>query len=157
MEVFIEMEILKTIFQFFLITSLYLQSKMTKQDHIDYWKRMANRDWIAVQNMFKSKDYMHALFFSHLVLEKLLKAHWVKDHLENHPPKIHNLVVLHSKTEIILKEDDLNFLRRMNDFSLSGRYQDYLDDFYNRYKSKETKEILNRVNKIRLCLQKELL
>lgn len=36
---------------------------MTKQEHINYWIFTAEKDWQAVLNMYKSKDYVQALFF----------------------------------------------------------------------------------------------
>ncbi len=48
---------------------------LTKEEHIKYWLNTAKKDWRAVQNMYKSRDYLPALFFAHLVLEKLCKAH----------------------------------------------------------------------------------
>ncbi len=48
---------------------------MTKQEHINYWVTAAENDWGTVQNIFKATEYIYALFFAHLVLEKLLKAH----------------------------------------------------------------------------------
>jgi HEPN domain-containing protein len=64
---------------------------MNKQEHILFWKNSAKNDWKISQKLFHSKDYLYSLFFAHLVLEKLCKAHWVKDNPENFPPKIHNL------------------------------------------------------------------
>ena len=44
---------------------------MTKKEHINYWKSTSEKDWKAVQDLFRTKHYVHALFWSHLVLEKL--------------------------------------------------------------------------------------
>ena len=93
---------------------------------------------------------------AHLVLEKLCKAHWVKDNAENHPPKIHNLVRLVEQTKLILPEEDLDFLRKMNDFQIEGRYPDYKDNLYRIYKSAQTQVIINKSNTIRECLLKGL-
>lgn len=41
---------------------------------------------------------MQALFFSHLVIDKLLKAIWVKENEENIPPFTHNLEHLYNQT-----------------------------------------------------------
>lgn len=49
------------------------------------------------------------------VLEKLPKAHWVKDNHDNHPPRTHNLIKLSSQINFKLTED----------FQLEGRYPDY--------------------------------
>ena len=105
---------------------------------------------------FKIKQYVYELFFAHLVLEKLCKAHWVKDNKENDPPEIHNLVRLAEQTKFNLSEDDMNFLRKMNDFQLQGRYPDYKQNIYRIYKFDNTDSILKKVNQLRLCLLKEL-
>jgi HEPN domain-containing protein len=129
---------------------------LTKEEHIQYWVNTAKRDWRTVQNLLKSKDYVPALFFAHLVLEKLLKARWVKDNSQNHPPKIHNLISLAGKIAYSFTEEQLIFMGRMNDFQLEGRYPDYANNIYKLYKRKETELILKEVDKLRKCLLKNL-
>jgi len=60
---------------------------MSKQEYIEYWKQAADKDWVVVTNLFEKANYPHSLFFAHLVLEKLLKAHFVKDNENDHPPE----------------------------------------------------------------------
>jgi HEPN domain-containing protein len=129
---------------------------LNKQEHIAYWVETAEKDWAAIQRIYTARAYLHALFFAHLVLEKLLKAHWVKDNESNTPPKIHNLVVLCRKTKVSLEEKDIIFLDRMNDLQLEGRYPEYLEKVYKIYKRKETALILEQVDTIRKCLLKNL-
>lgn len=129
---------------------------MDKKDFILYWKSTAKKDWTAVEHLFKSKDYIHALFFAHLVLEKLCKAHWVKDNKGNHPPRIHNLVRLVELSKLKIEPEDLDFFRQMNDFQIEGRYQDYKDNLYRIYKKAQTNKILLRVDKLRKCLLEQL-
>ncbi len=85
-----------------LITLHLNKSKLvlTKEEHIKYWSNTAKRDWKAIQNMFTTKDYMQALFFSHLHLEKYCKALWVKNNTGNTPPKIHNLIRILDEAKI---------------------------------------------------------
>jgi HEPN domain-containing protein len=116
----------------------------------------ARKDWKAIKALFETKNYVHALFWSHLVLEKLIKAHWVKDNQENHPPKIHNLISLINKTKLQFKEEDMKFLSEMNHLQLEGRYPDYIKNVYKNYNAKTTKIILEQVNSVRKCLLKEL-
>jgi len=52
---------------------------MTKQDYSAYWKTSAAKDWKRVNLLFRHRDYVFALHCAHLVLEKLCKAHWIKD------------------------------------------------------------------------------
>jgi len=96
------------------------------------------------------------LFFSHLVLEKLCKAHWVKDNVANTPPKIHNLIVIIEQTKCQITEEDKEFFRAMNQFQLEGRYPDYKDALYKIYKAANTKKILDKVNITRKWLLKKL-
>ena len=91
---------------------------MTKQDHIAYWVESTTKDWDAIQNMYKAKTYVYALFFAHLSLEKLLKAHWIKDNEGNFPPKTHNLLGIVSKTSLIFTATEEDFLARMDQFSI---------------------------------------
>jgi HEPN domain-containing protein len=129
---------------------------MAKQEHIDYWIFTANKDWEALLNMYQSKDYVQALFFSHLVLEKLCKAHWVKDNDNNTPPKTHNLLVLLENTKLKITEEDTVFFRAMNQFQLEGIYPDYANTIYKTYKAENTKLVLDNVNIKRLWLLENL-
>lgn len=47
---------------------------MEKDEHIKYWLSSALRDWDVTYDLVKSRRYMHALFFAHLVIEKPMKA-----------------------------------------------------------------------------------
>ena len=98
---------------------------MNKQDHIDYWRKTADSDWTAVEVLFEKEQYLQCLFFAHLVLEKLLKAHWVKDNKDDYPPRIHRLKSLNERTLLDLSEDEINVLDDMEIFQMEGRYPDY--------------------------------
>ena len=65
---------------------------MSKEQYIKYWLDTAQYDWTGVEDAFNAKRYIHCLFWAHLTLEKLAKAHWVKTHIDNIPPKVHNVV-----------------------------------------------------------------
>jgi HEPN domain-containing protein len=129
---------------------------MTKQQHIDYWVNTAAEDWISVEIMFAAKRYLHCLFWSHLVLEKLAKAHWVKNHKENIPPKIHNVIWLLEESGVDLGKDTMAFLVEFNRFQLSTRYPDYVGKIYKICTEAFTTEELNTVKEIRQCLLKML-
>jgi len=90
--------------------------EMNKSDYIGYWKLTAHKDWDAVGHLFEKGDYLHALFFAHLVLEKLLKAHFVKDNASDFPPRTHNLLLLISQTTLPSSPDHLRLLSQMNQF-----------------------------------------
>lgn len=130
---------------------------MTKQEHIDYWVKTANDDWDAVESLLNSKKYVQCLFFAHLVLEKYCKAIWVKNSLNNTPPKTHNLVRLIVEANVNFNERDLQFLEEFNDFQLEGRYPDYLFAISKKCNLEFTTATLEKVKQIIQCLHETTL
>ncbi len=118
---------------------------------------MAERDWKSAQALLKEGQYMHALFFSHLVIEKLLKAHWIKTNTENEAPRVHDLEYLYNQTELTLPAAQVDFLSVVNAWNLEGRYQDYKDKFFKKASRTYTEEKLRLVNELRVWLLSELL
>ncbi|MGA2090806.1 MAG: HEPN domain-containing protein [Endomicrobiales bacterium] len=51
-----------------------------------YWLQSARHDWDAAQSLLKSGKYDWSLFLGHLVIEKSLKAYWVRDNKGDAPP-----------------------------------------------------------------------
>ena len=125
---------------------------MTKQQHIDYWINTAEDDWDSVGLLFNGKKYLQSLFWAHLVLEKLTKALWIKNHEENTPPKIHNLILLLEQSSIDLGEEKMKFLHDYNAFQLSSRYPDYLYEIHKVCTKQFTDIQLERVKEIKRCL-----
>jgi HEPN domain-containing protein len=123
-----------------------------KVDIIHYWAESSNQDWDAAQSLFTSGHYMHALFFSHLSTEKLLKAHWVKDNEEDFPPRVHNLDYLYNQTKLDLDTTLVQELSIITSWNIEGRYQDYRDRFYTVCTKEYAKTKMNIVNEIRSCL-----
>lgn len=129
---------------------------MTKQERISWWKLTASKDWDAVDSLLKGKNYVQALFWAHLVLEKLLKAHWIKDNKEDNPPKTHNLIKLTEHISLTFSESEKRFLEKMNDFQIEGHYPEYINNIYKIYKEKQTTIILEQVQELITCLLENL-
>jgi len=127
---------------------------LTKEQHIDYWVGTAEKDWVSVDVLFKGKQYLQCLFWAHLTLEKLAKAVWVKNHTENIPPKIHDLILLLERSNVNLGEENMKFLHNYNAFQLSSRYPDYLNKIYKVCTKQFTEIQLDKVKEIRECLLK---
>ena len=100
----------------------------TKNEHIEYWISQAEDDWEAVETLILGKKYLQALFFTHLVIEKICKALWIKHNDSNIPPRTHNLIFILSQTSVELKEEQSEFLLNLNRFQLEGRYPEYISD-----------------------------
>lgn len=86
-----------------------------------YWRNGAAEDWEVANQLVDSGKTRHGMFFAHLALEKILKAHVCKK-TEKLAPKSHNLVRLAETAELQLKPQDLDILAEMNEFNLEGRY-----------------------------------
>lgn len=129
---------------------------MNKQDYIQYWQKTAEKDWIAVEHLYEKGDYLQSLFFAHLVLEKLLKAHWVKDNADDFPPRIHRLKSLNEKTQLDLSEDEIKVLDDMEIFQMEGRYPDYHFRVSQLCTQQFTQEIQERVKELKDSLLNKL-
>lgn len=66
---------------------------------IYYWTESSDQNYATMKNLLKSRDYSWALFIGHLVIEKLLKAHYVKNQ-KKHALHTHDLLRLSSKCGI---------------------------------------------------------
>ena len=102
----------------------------TKEEHIIHWANQSSDDWESAELLFKGKKYLHALFFTHLSIEKICKAHWVRASEGNIPPKTHNLIFLLSQTSVELTDDQKEFLLELNRFQIEGRYPEQVSKLH---------------------------
>jgi HEPN domain-containing protein len=97
------------------------------EKQIDYWRAGAAEEMDLSTDLFASGRTRHGLFFLHLSLEKILKAHVCRK-TGDLAPKDHNLVRLIDKTMLPLSEEDRSFLSGMTRFNIEGRYPDSYDN-----------------------------
>lgn len=91
---------------------------------IEYWINSAKSDLDTAELLIRETRYTHGLFFCHLAIEKVLKAHVVKT-TGQVPPKTHNLIYLLDITNLEFEEKDEEFLGILMKYQLEGRYPDY--------------------------------
>ncbi|MCK4695786.1 MAG: HEPN domain-containing protein [Candidatus Cloacimonetes bacterium] len=112
---------------------------------IDYWISSSENDFDTAQLLIDNNKIISGLFFCHLVIEKALKAHVVKN-TKQIPPKSHNLIFLSDKTNLNIIEDDEIFFGILMKYQLQGRYPDYNPVIPDKSKANEylirTREIL---------------
>jgi HEPN domain-containing protein len=113
------------------------------QKQIDYWINGAEDDIITANLLIQEKRTLHGLFFCHLVIEKAIKAHFVKNTKEV-APRSHNLLYLSEKAEIDFDDETLIFIGILMKYQLQGRYPDYnpvipdpirVDEYFNKTKA----------------------
>jgi HEPN domain-containing protein len=61
-----------------------------------YWRTSSDENYATMHNLIKTKEFSWSLFLGHLVIEKLLKALYVKK-LQRHPTFTHDLLRLAKK------------------------------------------------------------
>ncbi len=103
---------------------------MEIEDHIDYWLKSAAHDLEAAESLFENGRYDWCLFLGHLVIEKVLKALFVRDNQNQIPPFTHNLSMVASGTKLDLAREQEELLLELNQFNLRTRYPDYKLEFY---------------------------
>ena len=118
---------------------------MEINEHIRYWLNSADHDLDTAESLFSAEKFDWCLFLGHLVLEKGLKAYYVKDNQNRMPPKTHNLVKLAEKTTIPLNDELKLFLDEVNDFNLEVRYPEYRQEFYKSCTKEFAEEYLDKI------------
>lgn len=129
---------------------------MTKNEHIKYWIDSAENDLKAASNLFDTGNYSWCLFIGHLMLEKALKAIYVKLNDNLIPPKIHNLSRLAELTKISPEIEIEEFLVRANKFHIEGRYPEYKSDFYKTCTKEYAESNFNKVKEVYEWLKSQL-
>ena len=115
------------------------------QKQINYWINGAEEDIITANLLIQEKRNLHGLFFCHLVIEKALKANFVKN-IGEVAPRSHNLIYLSENAGLEFDDETQIFLGILMKYQLQGRYPDYSpvlpdQDNVNEYFSK-TKDLL---------------
>jgi len=127
-----------------------------KDEILKYWIETSDSDFSAMEHLFEKEDYTWALFVGHLVIEKLLKALYVK-YIDITPPFIHDLVRLAEKAGVSLTEDRKDSLDTISTFNLSTRYDDYRREFYKKCTKSFTDKWIKNIKELRTWLKDSLL
>jgi HEPN domain-containing protein len=122
---------------------------------VKHWKESSDQNYLTMQNLLKSKDFSWALFLGHLLIEKLLKAHYVKKH-QIHAIFTHDLLRLARKAELDLTGDVEEWLDEISTFNLNARYDNYKQDFYKLCTQAFTELWIIRIENIRTWLIRQL-
>jgi len=129
---------------------------MSRDKYAAYWFEESEKDALVMKSLLKSGHYTWALFVGHLVLEKLLKAVYVKT-ISIQVPRSHNLVKLAHDSDVKLTEEQENFLFEVTTYNLKGRYPDYKQSFYKKATMEFTSNRIKQIEEMQECLKKLLI
>ena len=126
---------------------------MDIQKQIEYWKNTGADDIVTAEVLLHNGRLLPCLFFCHLCIEKMIKAHVVRCTNEV-PPKVHNLSYLLEKTDLILTEEQMLFCDTLMYYQLECRYPEYFPKVPTKAVSKS---ILKKTKEFQKWLQTKLL
>ncbi len=92
-------------------------------EQIRFWVNSSDEDFAAARSLCEKGHFRHTLFFAHLAIEKMLKAHVVQ-RMKQTPPKIHDLVRLSKISALDLNDEQQACLLEFRAYQLEGRYPD---------------------------------
>ena len=94
---------------------------MEVKKQVAYWRKGADEALEVAHILWEKGKIPEAMFFTHLAIEKMLKARVILK-TSDLPPRIHNLVRLAEITAISFTNEQMTFLRGMNVYQMQGRY-----------------------------------
>lgn len=101
---------------------------MEKEEAIAFWRKSAKDDFDTAKTLYNAGKYQHSLFFSHLAIEKILKANLVYRDIT--PPYIHNLARLAIIAKLDISFEQSLRLKEITSFNLEARYDSEKLKFY---------------------------
>ncbi len=91
------------------------------ETQIRHWRDSSLEDMEVARILIAKNRIRHGLFWAHLTLEKMLKAHVCRK-TGDLAPRIHNLIRLSELAGLEMQEDQNEFLGMVNEFNMEGRY-----------------------------------
>lgn len=89
---------------------------------IAYWRGLVGKDLTIAENLIvRDSETAYGLFFVHMALEKIIKAHVVKQ-TKNFPPKNHNLMALANLGKLNLSQEQSDFCGKISVYNIEARY-----------------------------------
>ena len=95
---------------------------------IRYWIDSSDEDYETMITLYDNKRLSWSMFLGHLMIEKLLKALYVKINNE-YPPYLHNLLRLTERCGLTLNVEQQLFFATVTAFNINARYDDYKMSF----------------------------
>lgn len=87
-----------------------------------------------------------------MALEKILKAHFVKN-IKETPPRTHDLFKLAKLTSLDFSEEQLKILINVNTFNMEARYPDEKLNFYKICTYEFTTENITQIKELHIWLK----
>jgi HEPN domain-containing protein len=111
------------------------------------WMRQARYDMRTAEDLLRARRYTYAVSFCHLSLEKALKGIFQKEKRVV-PPKTHSLLFFIQSLGLVLPEDLLQHVSRLNRLSVVTRYPEDLREMQQQLGRARTSEFLQKSKEV---------
>ncbi|MBI5603395.1 MAG: HEPN domain-containing protein [Deltaproteobacteria bacterium] len=108
-----------------------------------------------MESLFSNSHYGWSLFVGHLVLEKLLKACYVRN-VDIASPRIHNLLKIAKDAGLELTKEQMLFLDEVTTYNLRTRYPDFKDRFFQMATKEYTEDSIKKIKEFRQWLLQQI-
>jgi HEPN domain-containing protein len=129
---------------------------MIKKEHIDYWLSTSKEDLDSAFSISTTGKFVWALFIAQLSLEKLMKAFWVRDNLSDFPPRTHDINRIANETNLVLTDEEKEFLAEVSSFNIEVRYPDYKNLFAQKCNKEFANKYLSEIKEFIECTLKKM-
>jgi len=126
---------------------------MTRDEQIAYWVEESERDSAVMQSLLENRHYTWALFVGHLILEKLLKALYVKN-VGLQVPRIYNLLKIARTCGLQMSDDQEEFFLEVTTYNIKTRYPDYKKSFQRKAGEEFTLDRIARIEEMQKWIRK---
>lgn len=120
-----------------------------------YWLTEADEAMTVAEHLIAKGDYSYALFFGHLVIEKLLKALYVL-HQKKHAPPLHHLLRLADVAGLVVDEEVAAMLLTVTAFNIEARYPDFKRTFRQLCTPDYTAEQMEMIKELQKWLRSQM-
>jgi HEPN domain-containing protein len=129
-----------------------MDNEFDKERLVKNWVESSDNDFKTMMDLFATENNNWALFMGHLVIEKLVKAIYVKNKNE-FSPLIHDLRRICEKSDDKFSNNQQIILDSISRFNINARYDDYKQSFYKLCTDSFTGEWIEKIKDCRLWIK----
>ena len=118
------------------------------------WLAQVDYDIATAEQMLHAGRYIYVILMSHLALEKALKA-LVTEETQQLPPRTHNLIDRAQRAQVVLSQEQQDFLGKINNTSVVVRYPDDLSAMVSQYPEAIARDYLERTKELILWVRQD--
>lgn len=107
--------------------------------------------------MLKSKRFLYVGFMCNQVIEKMLKAYYVKTKIQQ-PPYTHKLIRLAEESNLykMMSDEQKDFLDMISPLNIEARYPTQKRELFEALNKIKCREIINKTKEMVLWIKSEL-